>query len=264
MPRARRGGTETFWRVWGEGPRRTLMIHCTLAHSGAWNGLAALLSLPAIAFDMPGHGQSGPRDVSVDYQLQCLRVATDFCADGPMDIIGHSFGATVALRLAVERPQAVRRLVLIEPVFFAAACGTAEFETYTADFQPFVTAMQAGDTELAAQRFTEMWGTGVAWDDMREAQRLSLAEQIDIIPAQQGAIFDDNAGLLGTGRLEAVVAPVLLIEGSASPPIIGAVADAISARLPDAQRAVVQGAGHMLPITHPRQVVDHIVPFISP
>jgi lipase len=38
----------------------------------------------------------------------------------PVDVIGHSFGGTVALRLAVERPDLVRSLVLIEPVFVAA------------------------------------------------------------------------------------------------------------------------------------------------
>lgn len=39
----------------------------------------------------------------------------------PVDVIGHSFGATVALRLALERPELVRSLVLVEPVLFAAA-----------------------------------------------------------------------------------------------------------------------------------------------
>ncbi len=46
--------------------------------------------------------------------------------------------------------------------------------------------------------------------------------------------------------------------GEDSPPVIPAIADALAARLPDVGRARVPGAGHMLPITHPRQVAELI------
>ncbi len=198
----------------------------------------------------------------LDYQVQCLQVAEDFVADGPMDVIGHSFGATVALRLALERPEAVRRLVLIEPVLFAAARGTPEFDRHTAIFDPFIAAIEVGDRMLAAERFTTIWGTGVAWDRMRDDQRQALAEQIMIIPAQNGALFDDNAGVLHPGRLEALEIPVLLLEGAASPPIVASILDVLQDRLPDTTRRCIEGAGHMLPITQPQEAADLIEPFL--
>ena len=264
MPTAIRGGTETYWRTWGEGAPRVLMLHCSLAHSGAWDGLAQRLGCPCLAFDAPGHGRSGPRDPGQDYQDQCLRVAGDFVADGPMDIVGHSFGATVALRLAIERPEAVRRLVLIEPVLFAAAKGTAAYDRHVLAIQPFVAAIRAGDTPLAAQRFTDIWGTGVSWADMRAAQRQALTDQIHVIPAQNDALFEDNAGLLAPGRLDAVQVPVLLLEGAASPDIIAAILDVLQDRLPQTTRRSIRGAGHMLPITHPGAVAAAIGPFLTP
>jgi lipase len=45
--------------------------------------------------------------------------------------------------------------------------------------------------------------------------------------------------------------PVLLVEGADSPPVIDAVQAALAARLPQAARMIVPGAGHMVPITHP-------------
>ena len=54
--RAPRGGIETYWQVFGGGPRPALFIHCGMAHSGAWRGVAEALSdlATVTAFDMAG------------------------------------------------------------------------------------------------------------------------------------------------------------------------------------------------------------------
>ncbi|MDJ0823870.1 MAG: alpha/beta hydrolase [Rhodobacter sp.] len=263
MPVALRGGTETFWRSWGEGAAEVLLLHCSLAHSGAWEGFARALGRPAVAFDAPGHGQSGPVDPGVDYQVQNLRVAEDFLGNAPIDVVGHSFGATVALRLAAERPEAVRRLVLIEPVLFVAARGLPAFDDHVASIRPFVAAMEAGDTVRAARYFTAMWGTGVTWEEMRAEKQQSLAEQIHIIAAQDAALFQDSAGMVAPGRLEAIGTPTLLLAGGLSPPIVHAVQDELEARMPETERVVVPGAGHMVPITHAKAVAEVVSGFLS-
>ncbi len=263
MPAGPRGGTETFWRCWGEGAARLLLLHCSLAHSGAWAPFAAALGRAAIAPDAPGHGKSGPADPGRDFQDQCLAQIEDFTADVPMDIVGHSFGATVALRLALERPDRVRRLVLIEPVLFAAARGSAEFRAYLEVLRPFNEAIAEGDTMLAAERFTAMWGTGADWESLRREQQHDLASRIAIIPAEDAALFGDRAGLTRPGRLEALATPALLVEGAASPPVIGAISAVLARRIPAAGRAVVAGAGHMLPITHPAEVAAIVDDFLS-
>ena len=262
MPSAARAGTETFWRAWGEGVPQVLLLHCSLAHSGAWTGFAGRLGLPAIGFDLAGHGKSGPLDG--DFHDQCFRMAEDFLGDNPMDIVGHSFGATVALRLALERPESVRRLVLIEPVFFAAAKGTAEYDAYLGELPYFIDPIQSGDRMMGAQRFTEKWGGDTPWGKLPEAIRAAMAERIHVIPAQDGGIFEDNAAMLAPGRLEALTVPVLLVEGALSPPIIGAVHDRLAARLPDVRRHVLSGVGHTSPISHPAETAAVIGAFLRP
>ncbi|KMW56098.1 Hydrolase, alpha/beta fold family [Candidatus Rhodobacter oscarellae] len=265
MPNGRRGGTECYWREWGEGAPEALLIHCTLAHSGAWKGLAPLLGRPAVAFDMPGHGRSGPWDRARDLHDQTTAMAEDFLTgDAPMNVIGHSFGATVALRLALQHPARVRRLVLIEPVYFVAAQGTEEFEAHAAMMAPFNAAIEDGRTVAAARAFTEKWGTGARWDDLRPDQRAALAEQITLVPAQAGAIFEDGPGLLAPRRLEGCAVPVLLAQGEHAWPVIDAVNAALAARLPHASRATIPGAGHMAPITHPEAAAEHIRAFFAP
>lgn len=264
MPTAVRGGTETFWRTWGEGPPRAPMSHCSLAHSGVWDGLAQCLTIPSVAFDAPGHGHSGPMDATVDYQVQCLRATEDFVADGGMDVIGHSFGATVAVRLALERPEAVRGLVLIEPVLFAAARGTLEFDAHIAVFDPFVAAIKAGDMLLAAELFTTVWGTGVPWARMREAQHHVLVGQIAIVSTQNGAVFEDNAGVAATRAAGAVSNPGPADGRGNVATDYRLDSGRVSGPFAQCPHRCIEGAGHMLPPARPDTVADAIGLFPNP
>jgi len=263
MPVELRGGTQTNWRVWGEGAPDTLLLHCSLGHSGAWKGVATALDRTCLAFDLPGHGRSGPLQGGVDFQQQGMDVAESFLGDTPLDVVGHSFGATVALRLAMEHPEAVRRLVLIEPVLLCAAQGSPAFDTYFDDFAPFMAAIEAKDMMRAAELFAGFWSEGLSWDEMSEEQQQGMASLIHVIPREDPAILEDNAGILRDGWLERTDIPVLLIEGTLSPPIIGAVQDALEARLPNTQRARIEGAGHMTPLTQPNEVARLIAAFFD-
>jgi lipase len=64
-------------------------------------------------------------------------------------------------------------------------------------------------------------------------------------------------------RLESLGVPVLLIEGGASPPVIGAIHAELARRLPMATRLSVAGAGHMVPITHPEPVAAAIAAHLN-
>ncbi len=257
MPEATLGGTRTHWRAWGSGERKALMIHCSLAHSGAWAGVAERLSdaLQMRAFDLPGHGQSGDWDQARDLSDQTMDMALGLL-DGPTDLVGHSFGAVICLRLAVERPDLVRSLTLYEPVFFAAAIAAG----YPVDvlFGDFGAALAAGDLETAARAFISLWGAGEAWEDIRPAQRAALVSRIHLIPAGIPLLQEDCAGLLSAGRLEAVAVPVLLIQGERSPPVVDVINRELAARLPGARRIKIAGADHMGPVTHPDDVAAAI------
>ncbi|WP_298839245.1 alpha/beta fold hydrolase [uncultured Roseobacter sp.] len=143
-------------RVWGAGPYPALAIHCTLGHSGMWRGVAGHLSdlLTFTAFDLPGHGHGPAWDSTTDLHRACCDTALPHLAE-PQHLIGHSFGATVALRLAVENPQMVRSLTLIEPVFFAALNGTgqAHLAAHLKSAKPWTEAIERGDFAVAARLF---------------------------------------------------------------------------------------------------------------
>ena len=224
-----------------------VMVHCMLARHESLLPLAAAIGGRATLFDLPGHGRSADWDGTA-YQAQAVAMAAD-CCDGPTHVIGHSFGATVALRLAVERPDLVHRLTLIEPVYFAAARGTPEHADHAAGFRPFQDALAAGRQEEAARVFNALWGAQ-PWDRIPPRVQGYLVDRIHLVAASGAEIEDDPAGITAA-RLDI---PVTLIRGADSPPVVAAIHAGLMRNLPRGSDHVVAGAGHMLPLTHTAQV----------
>jgi len=77
-----------------------------------------------IAFDRPGFGYSDrPRSTTWTPEAQAALIAgaLDVLGVGPAVIVGHSWGAMVALAMALERREAVAGLVLISGYYFGTA-----------------------------------------------------------------------------------------------------------------------------------------------
>ncbi|MES2665822.1 MAG: alpha/beta hydrolase [Pseudomonadota bacterium] len=264
MPEDMIAGHLTPWRSWNRGGARpVLALHCSLAHSGAWSGLAeALHGVTVTALDQPGHGRAPDWDRVSDLHALTTAIAIDMAervgGGAPIDLFGHSFGGTVALRLAMQRPDLVRSLMLVEPVLFAAAKAHPTYAPFRAQHIEFASVLASGDLPRATAMFHAAWGSGEAFADLPDRQSRYMTDRIHHIVAQNPVLLDDAAGLLALGRLEELRVPVLLVEGADSPPIIDAVQSMLAARLPDATRLVVPGAGHMVPITHPSTVASAV------
>lgn len=245
--------------VLGTGPRRALALHCSLAHGRVWAGLSrALPGLTLHAPDLPGHGESPDWDGTDDYHDHCtaqsLTLLQGLATQGPVDLLGHSFGATLALRLALERPDLVRSLTLFEPVLFCAARQEPEFSGFLDAQAGYDAAAKAGDWPKAARLFNETWGSGEGWSTLPDTLRGYLTARMPLVTSCDAVLLHDSAGLLAANRLETITQPVLLAEGMLSPPIVGAVMRVLVARITNARHHRVAGAGHMLPITHARDL----------
>ena len=81
----------------------------------------------------------------------------------------------------------------------------------------------------------------------------------------QEEIYEDSAGLLLSGALTRLAMPVLVLEGAetaARHPVMRVICKGLAARIPGARHALVAGAGHMAPLTHPEATAalirDHL------
>ena len=228
------------------------MLHCSLAHGGAWRGLAAQFESD-FSFEAPdflSHGRSAFWDGQGSYHEACTALAKRYLGSQPIDVIGHSFGATVALRVALEAPESVRSLVLIEPVFFAVAM--ADDPDFVNDLNEMSALLAAGDRRGATKAFLARWGGGLPWEAMPAETQQDMASRIQVIPDAAPALFEDSAGMLAEGRLQALEIPVLLLRGSRSPKVTETINTGLQRRLPNAEARVIAGGSHMLPISHPK------------
>lgn len=100
------------------GPAKILMIHGLTGHGARWHRLANTY-LPEIGFlapDLIGHGRSSyAAPWSIDANVTALAGLIESEADGPVLVVGHSFGCAVALHLAAQCPDLVSGLVLLDP-----------------------------------------------------------------------------------------------------------------------------------------------------
>lgn len=265
MPNDIRAGHPTSWTTIGTGNRNTLMLHCSLGQASAWTAVSKGLSdqCTMTLVDLPGHGQSGPWDGEGDYHTLCTEVAATFLTE-PTDIIGHSFGATLALRLARDFPNYTRSLTLIEPVLFALVFEGDQSlrQVYDHDHNAFFEAFQKGDMPLATERFIELWG-GNGWSRMPQHLRTYMIDRIGLVAATNGTLIDDNAGLTAEGVIEAITAPTLVIEAEQTVEIMRHIAKQLGTRLPNVTHKVIEKAGHMVPLSHPETVSDEISRFLA-
>lgn len=257
-------------RTWERGADRpVLALHCSLAHAGAWGGLAeALTGITLTGFDQIGHGRApawdGITDLHDEATADAIAMAEMLGQGQPIDFFGHSFGGTVALRVALIRPDLVRSLMLVEPVIFAAArvSGAAAWGPFQASHTKVARLVAKGRLREAATLFHGFWGTGEPLEALPERAQAYITDRIPLIPAQNRVLLEDAAGLLRPDGLEAIRVPVLLVEGAQSPAVIAANHAELARRLPSVQRVSIVGAGHMVPLTHPidlaKVVQDHL------
>ena len=100
------------------GPARVLMIHGLTGHGRRWRTLATrhLDDLGVLAPDLIGHGHSTfAAPWTIDANVAALATLIEDEADGPVLVVGHSFGGAVALHLAAQCPDLVSGLVLLDP-----------------------------------------------------------------------------------------------------------------------------------------------------
>ncbi|MCP4328642.1 MAG: alpha/beta hydrolase [Alphaproteobacteria bacterium] len=256
MPTIRANGSTVAFRETGRGTP-VILLHASASCSTQWTSLIDKLGPwhQVLAPDLYGCGDSDrwlgwhPLDLAEEAAVVTALMAR--CAS-PVHLVGHSYGGAVALRVALEHPDWVRSLTVVEPTaFYLLGNGDrndrALFDEVRALADDVEHAISLGNFDRATARIVTYWGGSGAWDTASAVQRATLRRAIRQIPHQFDSVFNEMTTLNAFRHLHV---PTLVLRGEASPQPTRRVAEMLGAVLPMAHLETIAQAGHMMPLTH--------------
>lgn len=259
---------EPFFREAGAGPG-IVCIHSNASTSGQWRSLLDLLApkFHVLAPDSYGSGKSPewPSDRVISLQDEVAFLEPVFAKAGaPLALVGHSYGAAVALIAALENPGRVRALALYEPTLFSLLDAEApppnEADGIRGAVAAASTALDAGNEDAAAERFIDYWmGTG-AWAQTPAQRKPPIAESVINVRRWAHALTTEPTRLAAFRGLDV---PVLYMVGKRTTPSARGVARLLVGALPRVELLEFDKLGHMGPITHPDTVNEAIWHFLE-
>lgn len=113
-------GLRIYYEVQGKG-QPLILLHGGLGSGEMFNSILPALSgnREVITVDLQGHGRTADIDRPLSYQTMADDIAAlcRYLKIAPADVMGYSVGGEVALRIAIQHPDVVRRLIIVSATF---------------------------------------------------------------------------------------------------------------------------------------------------
>jgi|KBSSwiStaDraftv2_1062776.scaffolds.fasta_scaffold215237_2 pimeloyl-ACP methyl ester carboxylesterase len=266
MERARVDGAELEFEVTGTG-EPVLLIH------GAFiaEAYAPLCAEPALSgyclvrYHRRGYAGSSPARApfTLGQQAADCRALLEHLGIEHAHVVGHSSGGAIALQLALDAPQVVHSLILLEPGLLDVPSGALLPQV----FAPLLEQYGAGNKESAVDGFLR-WAIG---PDYRGWLDRLIPGAFQQVVADADTFFAVELPSVQEWRFtradaERVTQPVLGVLGAESASIWpgwNEVQERLHEWLPQTDPFVLAGANHALEERDPRGVADAIAPFLA-
>jgi pimeloyl-ACP methyl ester carboxylesterase len=262
----------------------TVFVHGVAEDYRAWNSQIEPFSTNhrVIAYSrrmsVPNENGTGYDDSTVDNNTQDLLGLVEELGASPVTLIGHSYGGVIAVNFAVQNPQLIQALVVVEPGLPLLSATDEKSLTGLVSI-----LVRHPDAALSAGRFIVETLIPV-----REAYRRgdldgALNSFLDGIQNEKGALgefpqfaqtmMEENARTIG--ELEArppifnendprsISAPTLLIKGTTDPEFMRATVDLMSEIIPRSEVLEVPSSGHFPHIENPEFFNQKVLGFLD-
>jgi pimeloyl-ACP methyl ester carboxylesterase len=265
MDRANVNGVQLEYEVRGAG-EPVLLIDMLIADC-----FVPLLTEPALAdYQLIRYHKRGwvgsthtPSPVSIAEHAADAAALLEHLGVRRAHVAGHSTGASIGAQLALDRPEKVHTLTLLEPTLMSLPLGGAFLEAAGPVFEAYA----SGDHSGAFAMFVAA-ASGLDW----EACRALLEERIPGVVTQSIEDADTFFGVelpavaawtFGTEQAAAVRRPVLSVVGAETQPLWVEIAEFLRSSLPHVEELTIDGVGHLLQIQRPEPVARGIASFLE-
>jgi pimeloyl-ACP methyl ester carboxylesterase len=204
--------------------------------------------------DMRGHGRSmhleGP--LTVEQHVRDLIRVIDHLDIVGTNVLGYSQGGAVALQIAHDHPERVRRLVLVNTFAHNGLTVRERLENRVSLWA--LRLLGTGTLARIAARAVAGEGKPLTLEQARRLREMMASSNRKRSVEEMRAMISFDA----RPWLEAIPSPALIIRGSEDTAVPRPHAEMLADGIQDAQLVVIGGAGHALVWTHPKELVEEV------
>ncbi len=267
------GQINTRYWLQGEGKTPLLLVHGLGGFIENWQPCLPLLAERhrVCAVDLPGHGRSD-KPLSASYAATELaafveQFATTLKLDR-LNLVGHSLGGAVALNFALNYPDRVEKLALVE----SAGLGKEGAFALRLLSVPLVGELLSRPSRAGTEKMlkTFVYDQAVVTDDLVELHygmgTLPGAQQTFLKTLRAAAnLWGQKQTMVGPiiQRLSAIQRPTLVVWGRQDPVLPVAHAEVAGTGIPNARVEILEQCGHALMLEQTEAFTGLLLDFLS-
>lgn len=277
MPHVYTNGIVTFYEDARPGGRgdvpAVVLVHGYSVDLRLWDEtVPALLEagFRVVRYDVSGHGRSLVPPSGYTYpdyaadlaelldRLNVDRPITEALAVDSAHVVGLSMGGGIALQFALDYPQRVRSLTLVD----SALPGFTYSPEFSREVEALVEAARPEGPRAAPER---LWLEHPMFDGVRRfPERFAKLREMVLSYSGRDLMAEPETPppVQVADRLQEIAAPALVLVGELDLPDFHLVAQVLSANLPRARLEVLPDCGHVPPLERPDEFNRLLVDFL--
>jgi pimeloyl-ACP methyl ester carboxylesterase len=240
-----------------------ILIHSSVSGNRQWRGLVEVLKdrYRVLAVNLFGYGDTTAWPGTAPQSLYAqARLVLALCeeAAGPVHLVGHSFGGSVALKAALLLGPRVGSLVLLEPnpFYLLKQCGRTQAYLESRSLRDHVKCFGSlGDWPAVAERFADYWLGDGSWSAMPERRRASFVESLAPNVYEWDAVMDEETTV---EEWKALTVRTLVVSDAGTRRPIREIVDIFRTACPHWSFRSIPEGGHMAALTRP-ELINPIV-----
>jgi pimeloyl-ACP methyl ester carboxylesterase len=220
----------------------------------------SLSSFKLVRYRRRGFGNSTPPASTIsisDQANDCWALMSELNI-ARAHIVGHSYGGVIALQLALNHPEAVHSLALLEPALVGFVPKAAEFMGALA---PVIETHRKGDCRGALEGFF-LHVAGPDWrrsfDALPGSLEMALADIDNLFRVEIPAMGEWRFTRDDAGRIHQ---PLLAVVGGESAPVFLEIQELVQSWFPHAKPVIIPRTNHMLQAIEPRALAEVLASF---